>query len=413
MKLSTDPIRGTQDFLPKESSLRSEVTQIILDNFQQNGFMQVKTPILENLNLLLGSDGGDNLKLMFKTIKRGEKLDLSKPNLTEKDIVEEGLRYDLTVPLVRLFCNNREKLPIPFKAIQIADVFRADRPQRGRLRQFTQCDIDILGDSSINAETEILNVGLDTLFKLGLKTLVLKINSRKVLNELLLNCGFKQEEIESVCISVDKLNKIGFAGMEKELAEKGLNAKNIKNLTDALAIIIKKGTNSLSSFGISKEYINELYYLINALRIMHPSANIFYDITVVRGQSYYTGIVYEVYTDGFKGAIGGGGRYDQMINKMIGISVPAVGFSIGFEPVTMLLNEQNADFSARKKVAVFFDEDDNIVEILNFRQKLTKTYDAAIYQKPKNMKNLLTKLKNAGYKYYFYFGEQQTMKEID
>ena len=203
------PIRGTNEYLPKEAKIREIVRQKILTSYQNNGYNLISTPILENLELLNMSEGGDNLKLMFKTIKRGDKLDLTKANLCEADIVEEGLRYDLTVPLARFYANNREKLPNPFKAIQIDYSFRAERPQRGRLRQFTQCDIDVFGDSSINAELDLLKTALDTYKSLGFDKLTLKINNRKILNQLVLFAGFKEENINTVCVTLDKIDKIG------------------------------------------------------------------------------------------------------------------------------------------------------------------------------------------------------------
>ena len=200
---NVQPVRGTYDYPPIQAENREILKQKILKSYQDNGFSLITTPILENLELLDNSDGGDNLRLMFKTVKRGDKLDLSKPNLTEKDICEEGLRYDLTVPLARFFAGNREMLPNPFKAIQIGYAFRAERPQKGRNRQFLQCDIDIFGDDSIRAEIEIITTAINTYTKLGFNNIVFKINSRKILNSLVLYCGFRQEDINSVCITLD------------------------------------------------------------------------------------------------------------------------------------------------------------------------------------------------------------------
>ena len=190
MKFNTNPVRGTVDYLPNEMEIRTYAERIILETYKENGFMQVKTPILENLDLLTNGDSGDNQKLMFKTIKRGAQLDLTKENLTEKDIVEEGLRYDLTVPLVRIFSNNKEKLPYPFKAIQIDEAFRAERPQKGRVRQFTQCDIDILGEATAIGEIELLIAGAKSYKRLGFDKLTIKVNDRRVLNELIVKSGF-------------------------------------------------------------------------------------------------------------------------------------------------------------------------------------------------------------------------------
>ena len=361
MSKNTNPVRGTYDYAPKEAELREQVRQIILKCYQNNGFSLINTPILESLDLLDSSDGGDNLRLMFRTIKRGEKLDLTKPNLTEKDITEEGLRYDLTVPLARFYANNKEKLPSPFKAIQIDYSFRAERPQRGRNRQFIQCDIDEFGDGSVNAEIDVLTTGVSAYSKLGFDNLIVKVNSRQILNSLVLNAGFSEDEITSVCISLDKLDKIGVEGVKNELIErdKELNKstfERVEKLMDSISTILDKGVSALTNFGVSVEDKERIETLINAVNSYFKANNLTnkykceFNVSIVRGQGYYTGVVYEAYTDGFKGAIGGGGRYDKMIAKLIGIDVPAVGFSIGFAPVCMLLSEQNKKFETNKKL---------------------------------------------------------------
>ncbi|MBO7219032.1 MAG: ATP phosphoribosyltransferase regulatory subunit [Clostridia bacterium] len=215
MKINTSPVRGTIDYLPKDMEIRQNVYNIIIKSFKENGYLQIKTPILESLAILTNGDSGDNQKLMFKTIKRGEKLKLDKTDLTEADIVEEGLRYDLTVPLARLYAGNREKLPFPFKAIQIDDSFRAERPQRGRYRQFTQCDIDIWGDSSVNAEIDLLVAAINTYEKIGFTKLKLKVNDRRILAQVIVNAGFSEDKVIDVNISLDKLDKIGTDGVKE------------------------------------------------------------------------------------------------------------------------------------------------------------------------------------------------------
>ena len=347
------PIRGTNDYMPKEAKTREVVRQMILKNYQNNGYNLISTPILENLELLNMSDGGDNLKLMFKTVKRGDKLNLAKENLTEADIVEEGLRYDLTVPLARFYANNREKLPTPFKAIQIDYSFRAERPQRGRLRQFTQCDIDVFGDASINAELDLLKTALDTYKSLSFEKLTLKINDRRILNQLVLFAGFKFEDIGTVCVTLDKLDKIGVTGIVMELIEKGFNTENINKLTDAINEILEKGINTVVNFGVEESIVEDLKYLINTLNALtNNQFEILFDISIVRGQGYYTGPVFEFYADGFGGAIGAGGRYDEMVGKMVGVNIPAVGASIGFERISLILLEKGINFESKENLAL-------------------------------------------------------------
>ena len=388
------PIRGTNDYMPKEAKIREIVRQKILSSYQNNGYNLISTPILENLELLNMSDGGDNLKLMFKTIKRGDKLDLTKENLTVNDIVEEGLRYDLTVPLARFYANNREKLPSPFKAIQIDYSFRAERPQRGRLRQFTQCDIDVFGDSSINAELDLLKTALDTYKLLGFDKLTLKINNRKILNQLVLFAGFKVEDINTICVTLDKLDKIAVSGVVMELLEKGMEAENINKLIEEINDVIDNGLNCVVKYGVEQTFVDEMNYLISNLKTLtNNQFDIVFDLTIVRGQGYYTGTVFEFYTDGFGGAIGGGGRYDGMIEKMVGLNVPAVGASIGFEPITMLIRERGLTFGCKENLALIYDEEDDILEVFKAKAELMEKYNVSLFKRAKNMKNFFEKVK--------------------
>ena len=385
-------VRGTNDYLPTDAKIRETIKNKILSNYQNNGFNIISTPVLESLDFLNSSEGGDNLKLMFKTIKRGEKLDLTKEGLTEADLVEEGLRYDLTVPLVRFYSNNREKLPSPFKSIQIGDSFRAERPQRGRSREFVQCDIDILGDSSINAELELLKTCLDTYNMLGLKDLTLKINDRRILNKLILSAGFDESELGSVCVTLDKIDKIAMNGVMMELIEKGMDTEKINRLCEIVDIVLKEGVDSAVKFGVEEQYISNIKYLINSLNQLTENIyDIKFDISIVRGQGYYTGTVYEMYTEGFSGAIGGGGRYDKMVGKFSGVDVPAVGFSIGFEPVTMLLKERKITFDTKDNLALVYDDED-IIEVFEIKEKLKKYFNVSLFARAKNMKNFYDKI---------------------
>lgn len=401
MKINTNPIRGTYDYAPKQAELREEVRQVILRTYQNNGFSLINTPILENLELLNGSDGGDNLKLMFKTIKRGEKLDLNKLNLTEKDITEEGLRYDLTVPLARFYANNKESLPNPFKAIQIDYSFRAERPQKGRDRQFTQCDIDILGDDSVESEIDVLTTGISAYQKLGFDNLVVKINSREVLNSILEFVGFDKEDFSTVCVSLDKVDKIGLQGVKEELEAKFLVRENktgdINKLISALDDIKQNALSVLSNYGVNDRIVKRLDCIINTINNAKiGNIKCEFDISIIRGQGYYTGIVYEVYSKDFSGAIGGGGRYDKMIEKIIGVNVPAVGFSIGFSRVCMLLDEQAKKMNKNQKIALIYDESDFEKAFIQ-KQQLIENYDISLYKRPKNLKALLEKLQKINY----------------
>lgn len=413
MKKDLNPVRGTTDYLPAVASLRNNVKNFIVENYCKNGFNLIQTPILENLDLLLSSDGGDNLKLIYKTIKRGNSLDLTKENLTESDLVSEGLRYDLTVPLVRFYCNNKENLPNPFKAIQSDYVFRAERPQRGRSRQFIQCDVDIIGDESVNAEIEVLTVGLDTLNKLGFKNLKIKINDRRILNQLIAFCEFEEKDIMTVCVSLDKLDKIGMDGVEKELVEKGFNNGIVTNLINAIKTIKEQGISVLTNFGVDEKICSDVENIVSTINeICSDNIDALFEISIIRGQGYYTGTIYEVYTEGMRGAIAAGGRYDEMVGRWTGCPIPAVGFSIGFEPITILMQERNLSIGENKKLVLFYNKNEKYTDVLRKKSILQKNYEVSTFKIPKNTRSLLEKLKSCGFRYYNYFNEEE-IKEIN
>lgn len=403
MKFDTNPVRGTVDYLPAEMETRAFAEQIILKTYKENGFLQIKTPILESLNLLTSGDSGDNQKLMFKTVKRGDKLDLNKPNLTENDIVEEGLRYDLTVPLVRFYINNRDKLPTPFKAIQIDEAFRAERPQRGRIRQFTQCDIDILGDGTPMAEIELLYAYMCSYKALGFNKLTFKINDRRALNELIVGAGFELEKVTDICISLDKFDKIGFDGVVNELIQNGYDDKKVSSLIEKFKKLKSIDNNTqklelLKTFGVTEDVINSLSQIINAVSSFNFAGyKIEYDVCVIRGQGYYTGTVIEVFDDDFGRAIGGGGRYDKMIEKFAGVSIPAVGVSIGLYSVVMLLNERG--FKApSQKLALVYDKNSSFNDVLKTKiEFMNKGFAVSAFAFPKNFNNFADKIKQNGY----------------
>lgn len=390
---SFNPVRGCYDYGPQDAKLRENVRQIILKNYEANGYNLIDTPILENLEFLNSSDGGDNLRLLFKTVKRGDKLNLSKPNLCEDDITEEGLRYDLTVPLARFYAGNRDKLPLPFKSIQIGQVFRAERPQKGRNRQFIQCDIDVFGDSSINAELELLKTCLDTYSLLGFENLTVRINHRQILNAVVLAAGFKEEDVSTVCTTLDKIDEITGTGVAMELMSKEFQIENINKLIDIIGDIQNNGLAVVGKYGVDEKILLDIRYLIDNLRAATNNKHtIKFDISIVRGQGYYTGTIFEVFTEGFSHAIGGGGRYDKMLEKFSGISCPALGFGMGFEPVVMLIKERGLEFNARKNLALIYDETDDIKEVFLIKTRLMQDYNVALYLRAKNMKNFYEKI---------------------
>lgn len=396
MKISN--VKGTVDYLPQETALRDYLQNEILKVYASNGFIRVTTPIIEDIENLDKSDGGENLNLIFKILKRGDKLEKAfEGELTENNLADMGLRYDLTLPLTRYFANNRAKLPYPAKVIQIDRVYRAERPQKGRLREFVQCDVDIIGSDSIYSEIELINTVTQALLSISLNNFTVRVNNRKILNELLLSMGFEQSELASVCITFDKMDKIGAQGVEKELKEKQFTQSAVENFVNFLT----KGDFSL-------EYVKEIMpqssavsdvekIISTAREISEGRYGVEFDLSLVRGQGYYTGTVFEVVSNEFKGAIAGGGRYDNLIGKFIGEDIPAVGFSIGFERIFSILSEKKFTPPGQKqKIAVMFDEN-NYIQAAQKAKQLRETYDVGMFEKAKKLGKQLDRLQQQGY----------------
>lgn len=356
MKLRTQPAKGTQDVLPNDMALRNYVLDTIRKTYTEKGFTQIQTPSIENIDLLTNSDGGENLRMLFKILKRGEKLNLE--NADEKDLVDLGLRFDLTLPLSRYYANNRNDLPTPFKAIQIGDVWRAERPQKGRYRQFMQCDVDIIGEKSIVSEIELLTTVPEAIKRLGFENFTIKINDRRLLKEMVLESNIDEEIFASVCISLDKADKIGVEGVKKELADKNLTE-------DQINALIKRMDSDLSE--LNSEAAKEVAKVIEVVSKYYP---IEFDPTLVRGMGYYTGAIFEVQSDEFKGSLGGGGRYDTLLNKFQNDPIPAVGFSIGFERIVDLLKTKNFNIETNEKVAIVFMDETYLEKAVELSQEM-------------------------------------------
>jgi histidyl-tRNA synthetase len=344
MALSKKPVTGMKDILPEEMKIRTYVQDVIKSTYAEFGFTQIETPCVENINNLSNKQGGENEKLIFKILKRGEKLKLDTAQ-TEMDVVDNGLRYDLTVPLVRFYSNNANNLPSPFKALQMGNVWRADRPQRGRYRQFMQCDIDILGEPSNLAEIELILATTTTLGRLGFKNFQIRINERRILKAMAAYSGFPEESYDTVFIILDKMDKIGLEGVKEELLKDGFVQESIDKYTD-LFVNVEKEANPVAYLaetlkGFLDEDVEEnLTEIIESVKATKASDfEMVFDPTLVRGMSYYTGTIFEIAIPEFGGSCGGGGRYDKMVGKFTGNDVPACGFSIGFERIVLLLME--------------------------------------------------------------------------
>ena len=403
-----EPVRGTQDYLPKQMQQRQFIANTIEEVYSQNGFLKIKTPIIEDLDLMLGSDGGDNIKLMFKILKRGDKLDLSKPNQSIKDVSDLALRYDLTVPLARFYANNQNFLPMPFKAFQLDEAFRADRPQKGRLRQFTQCDIDILGDKTINAEIELLVCAGQALTSLGFKDFVFKINNRKILNQIIIQNGFNKNQCEHICVILDKYDKIGFEGVQSEMILNNFDPSCTNSLIQTIIDIKENGIQALTKYVEENEHLNNLKTIINTVNELSNNLySVCFDISIIRGQGYYTDCVFEVYLDGYNGACGGGGRYDNMIGKITKQDCPAVGFSLGFERLYSIIAENDVCLFNRKKVALIYTPNDNFVDVKRYADSLKKDYDVSILPKSNNLGHQLQVLKENCFSSFVIFGNNE------
>jgi len=348
MKFITTPVKGMCDMLPADMRLREHVLSMIKENYARFGFMQIETPVMEHIENLTSKQGGDNEKLIFKVMKRGR--DLTKALETGSDeLADNGLRYDLTVPLARYYAGNKEKLPSPFPALQMGPVFRADNPQKGRFRQFTQCDIDILGDDSNLAEITLISATADMLSKIfaeaGIKGFTVHVNDRRILTAAALKAGFSAEDVPSVLISLDKMDKIGLDGIRKELVENGYEEAVVDRY---LSYYGSDASSDCADFckdfdaGVLPEGVvaNLEEILESAKAQTGDDVTILFDPTLVRGMGYYTGPVFEITIDGYGFAIAGGGRYDEMIGKFSGQQTAAAGFSIGFERIITILKDQ-------------------------------------------------------------------------
>lgn len=395
-------VKGTNDYLPNEVEIRDYLSDKILSVYKENGFEHITTPIIEDIENLDKSDGGENLNLIFKIMKRGDKLDkaLEKgvTSQNENELADMGLRYDLTLPLSRYYANNKDKLTIPMKCIQMDRVYRAERPQKGRLREFIQCDIDIIGSESTDSEIELILTTTKALDAIGMKNYKVKVNDRRLLRAVLASFGFAESDLDSVCITFDKMDKIGLDGVVEELNDKGFDGKAVESFK---AFLEKKdfSLDSVAAILEDKTPAESLKHIIDTVGELTDNAyEVVFDLSLVRGQGYYTGTVFEVESIDFKGAIAGGGRYDNLIGKFLNENVPAVGFSIGFERIFSILMEHGIDIPSRqKKIAVMYDEQEFIAAVKIADKLRNEGNIASLYVKPKKMGKFLGKLEERKY----------------
>jgi histidyl-tRNA synthetase len=383
MASQINPPRGMRDFLPQEKAIRNDLLAKIIGSYASHGFQEIETPAMEAIERLSSGDGGDNEKLAFKVLKRGEDFDQALGNNPD-ELADLGLRYDLTVPLTRYYATNHAKLPKVFKAIQAGPVWRAERPQKGRYRQFVQCDIDIIGDESVFAEIELLNASLNALKAIGIADAKVRVNHRKLLTASIKALGVSDEDQSKAMITIDKLDKIGISGIQEEMKER---------FGDKVSEATASWLNSLSSKASVPKELEELF---NAVDLLHPGA-LRFDPTLVRGMGYYTGTIFEIEHPASGASIGGGGRYDGMVGKWLGIPTPAVGISIGFERVAELVIDTS---TSANLLVLIFEPENQPAALATQAEAIEAGYLVRLEPKPKKLNMLLETLKTQGFSHF-------------
>ena len=411
--MKATPLKGTRDYLPKEAQLRDYLQNIILETYRDAGFMRITTPIIEDAQNLDKSDGGENLNLIFKILKRGDKLTKAlSSDPDEKSLCDMGLRYDLTLPLSRYYANNRNELMAPFKVIQMDRVYRAERPQKGRLREFMQCDIDIIGNASTDAEVELILTTTKALKRIGIDQFTVKINDRRILKSIFSYAGFAEEDNEKLAIIFDKLDKIGLEGVKKEMQDAAFDPEAISRFLS----LFESGSLTIDTIAsvCDASYVNDVKHIMDTVKAASDNAfDIVFTPSLVRGQGYYTGTIFEVEAEGYSGACAGGGRYDNLIGKFLNEDIPAVGFSIGFERIFGILMEKEYTIPGQKKrIALFYNEEDYI-NALKEAETLRKNYMVSVFTRPKKLGKFLGKLEAQEFDGYKVFGEADGIKMFD
>ena len=397
-----------RDFLPAEKAQRERVLAVIRGNYRAHGFDEIETPVMEDSARLHAGLGGDNEKLAFAVMKRAlsaDDLTAAAASANPLELADLGLRFDLTVPLARFYATHRAALPAVFRAIQIAPVWRAERPQKGRYRQFVQCDIDIIGEPGALAEVELITATADTLTKLGLTGWSVRINDRRILTTMLSHWGVPADQHDRALITIDKLDKIGADGVAAELSESGITADG---LADTLTTT---GWNLLE--GDAPAWLNaDAYRDLLALRDAVPHVDLAFDPTLVRGMGYYTGTIFEVAHPASSSSLGGGGRYDGMIGRFLGTDVPACGFSLGFERLVDLVDL--TETQSTDAVALVYDTAVPASRLVELKQHLVAAGSRVrLEQRTKNTKTLLERLALDGFTHFAFVDATSTPESLE
>ncbi len=406
MALTKKPVTGMKDILPGEMEIRDYVTSLVKETYGSYGFLPIETPCVEHIENLCSKQGGENEKLIFKILKRGEKLNLAQAQ-TEEDVADSGLRYDLTLPLSRYYACHANDLPMPFKALQMGSVWRADRPQKGRFRQFVQCDIDILGDATNLAEIELILATTTLLGRLDFHGFTVRINDRRILKAMAEYAGFDEADFDRIFIIVDKMDKIGLDGVESELKESGFGAAKVQKYCalfadNAGSCDVRKMQEMLGEC-LDPEVAGNLIMIMESVdAIKNTQFKLVFDPTLVRGMSYYTGTIFEISMDEFGSSVAGGGRYDDMVGRFSGQKTCACGFSICFERIITILLDQNFKVPTGKDKVAFLIEKGadakRIAEVMKEADKLRQQGSRVLVtQMNKNKKFQKEQLLRDGY----------------
>ena len=409
MKFIQTPVKGMQDFLPEDMALRQHVLGVIRETYGRFGFTEIETPVMEHIENLTGKNGGENEKLIFKVEKRGRELEKAlgkiqgsgemSADAAGTELADSALRYDLTVPLCRYYSCHKNELPTPFKALQIGNVFRADRPQKGRFRQFTQCDIDIIGDNSVMAEIELIAATSGALHRIfaevGVSGFTVHIGDRRILRAMASSAGFAEEEYDEVFIILDKMDKIGLDGVREELLAGGYDQEKVDRYVSYFRLYQEGKAEDVASFiestcadAIEEGAAKDMEMIMSAARAMiSEDITLKFDPTLVRGMSYYTGTIFEISIDNYSFSIAGGGRYDKMVGRFCGQDAPACGFSIGFERIVTILKDLNwKEEGAGQKIAY-------LVDMKGAADRVTEVFGKAAAQRAEGMTVVVQPLK--------------------
>lgn len=408
------PVKGMPEQLPIDMEVREFALCKIKETYHRFGFSLIETPAIEHIENLTNKQGGENEMLIFRILKRGSKLEKA-DNINE--MCDCGLRYDLTVPLARFYANNMNSLPYPFKSLQIGSSWRADKPQKGRFRQFTQCDIDIIGDNTNLAEIELISATSEMLYQLGMGDFIVRVNDRRILKAMAMICAFPEEKLDDVYIALDKMDKIGISGVKTILLSMGFDEQNVERYTqffkdgvhyDSCATFLGNKFESV----LSQNIVDNLNEIIESVRaIIQNKGNVIFDPTLVRGMSYYTGPIFEIELidkSNMPLSIAGGGRYDDMIGKYNNgkISAPACGFSIGFERIVSILKSKYNELQRKTESIVYLVspgiEKENLKNAF-YEASLLRNAGTRVLVSPKlkNLKVQIQKLQEQGYSRFF------------